>query len=125
MQALLVLPVITVERLLNYMAANLKCNRGVDVCGRVCIFLVKTHKGQLSTSPTIGGVLREVRSLLLKRLEGSRDVCGFNLAAMRAVGRVAKGRREAREGIGRGFVVGDGEDIWGNLGLGSGVKMRK
>jgi U3 small nucleolar RNA-associated protein 12 len=46
-QSLLVLPLGHVERLLYYLVIILKSGRGVEICARVSIFLVKTHQNQV------------------------------------------------------------------------------
>lgn len=112
--ALLVLDVMKVERLVNYMSENLRRGAGVELVARVSIFLVKTHKGQFAAaSSAMGAALADLRALLKRRLEGRREMVGFNLAAMKAAKRMAKGRREAKAGIGRGKEL---DDVWGNLG---------
>ena len=46
-QSLLVLPLGHVERLLYYLIQLLKSGRGVELCSRVSVFLVKTHQNQV------------------------------------------------------------------------------
>jgi U3 small nucleolar RNA-associated protein 12 len=46
-QSLLVLPFTHVERLFYYLTILLKSGRGVEICSRVCIFLVKTQQNQV------------------------------------------------------------------------------
>mmetsp|Transcript_29626 Transcript_29626/g.71642 ORF Transcript_29626/g.71642 Transcript_29626/m.71642 type:complete len:173 (-) Transcript_29626:568-1086(-) len=46
-QSLLVLPLGHVERLLYYLILLLKEGRGIEICARVSIFLVKTHQNQV------------------------------------------------------------------------------
>ena len=46
-QSLLVLPLKHVERLLYYLVKLLQSGRGVELCGRVSVFLVKTHQNQV------------------------------------------------------------------------------
>jgi U3 small nucleolar RNA-associated protein 12 len=46
-QSLLVLPLGHVERLLYYLVLLLKAGRGVELCSRVSVFLVKTHQNQV------------------------------------------------------------------------------
>ncbi|KAL3908426.1 MAG: hypothetical protein SGARI_003068 [Bacillariaceae sp.] len=45
-QSLLVLPLKHVERLLYYLILLLRNGRGVELCARVSVFLVKTHQNQ-------------------------------------------------------------------------------
>jgi hypothetical protein len=60
--------------------------------------------------------LRELRRLARLRLRESRDAVGFNLAALRAISRVANERKMSY------FVPDHTEtDVWAGLGLGSEV----
>jgi hypothetical protein len=71
---------------------------------------------QILTSRTLAIPLRELRRLLKERLEESRDMIGFNLAALRAVARTTASKKEsyleyeAEEGT---------KDVWAGMGLGS------
>jgi hypothetical protein len=69
------------------------------------------------TSRSIAVPLRELRRLLKQRLSESRDVVGFNLAALRVVARTASSRRDAY----LDYNAGQTKDIWAGLGLGSDV----
>jgi hypothetical protein len=69
------------------------------------------------TSHSIAVPLRELRRLLKLRLAESRDVIGFNLAALRAVARTAANRRDAY----LDYNADQTKDIWAGLGLGSDV----
>ena len=46
-QSLLVLPLGHVERVLYYLILLLRSGRGVEICARVSVFLVKTHQHQV------------------------------------------------------------------------------
>lgn len=46
-QSLIVLPLSHLERLMYYMIILLRSGRGVELCSRVAIFLVKTHQNQV------------------------------------------------------------------------------
>ena len=46
-QSLLVLPITHLERLMFYMILLLKSGRGVELCSRVAIFMVKAHQNQV------------------------------------------------------------------------------
>jgi U3 small nucleolar RNA-associated protein 12 len=48
-QSLLVLPLGHVERILYYLIHVLRSGRGVEICARVSVFLVKTHQNQVRT----------------------------------------------------------------------------
>jgi U3 small nucleolar RNA-associated protein 12 len=47
-QSLLVLPLGHLERLVYYIIVLLKSGRGVELCSRVAVFMVKTHQNQVS-----------------------------------------------------------------------------
>ena len=68
------------------------------------------------TSRSIAVPLRELRRLLKERLSESRDVIGFNLAALRAVAKTSASRKDAY----LEYNVSDqSKDIWAGMGLGS------
>lgn len=46
-QSLLVLPLTHVERLIYYLIVLLRSGRGVELCSRVAIFMIKTHQSQV------------------------------------------------------------------------------
>ena len=115
-QALLILPVIKVERLIQYMVALLRQSAGVELCGKVAIFLIKTHKSQILANQGMAGALRDLRALLKSKLTKQRDVLGYNLVAMKAVTRAAQERRDAKTDLRQEVTA---EEIWGNLGLGA------
>ncbi|GMI01419.1 hypothetical protein TrLO_g4910 [Triparma laevis f. longispina] len=115
-QALLILPVIKVERLIHYMVALLRQNAGVELCGKVAIFLIKTHKSQILSNHSMAGALKDLRNLLKLKLTKQRDALGYNLVAMKAVTRAAQERRNAKSDMREEVSA---EDIWGNLGLGA------
>ena len=58
--------------------------------------------------------LRELRRHIRTRLAKSRDIAGFDLAALKLISKAANERKQA-------FVGGDQAvaDIWADLGLGS------
>ena len=47
-QSLLVLPLNHMERLLHYLILLLRSGRGVELCSKIAVFLVKTHQSQVS-----------------------------------------------------------------------------
>jgi len=47
-QALMILPLIKVERLIFYLIYLIKSNLGVELCGKIAVFLVKVHQKQVS-----------------------------------------------------------------------------
>ena len=113
-QSLLILPLAHVERLIYYIILLLKAGRGVELCSRVAIFLVKTHHRQLVATGSLSTPLRELRRLIRLRLSQSRDTIGYNLAALRAVAKVSQDQKSSF------FIVpDDSKNIWAGMGLGS------
>jgi hypothetical protein len=80
------------------------------------LFLVLSFGFQLLTNSSISTPLRELRRLIRLRLAESRDIVGFNMAALRMVSRVANDRKQS-------FLDYDDskKDVWAGLGLGSEV----
>eukprot|EP00980_Cylindrotheca_fusiformis_P002250 scaffold517_cov119-Cylindrotheca_fusiformis.AAC.33 len=114
-QSLLVLPLGHVERLLHYLIILLNRGRGIEICSRVSIFLVRIHQNQILTNRSMSVPLRELARLVRLRLAESRDEVGYNLAALRAVARNAASKKES-------FLDYNGDankDIWAGLGVGS------
>lgn len=60
--------------------------------------------------------LRELRKLLKKRLEESRNVIGFNLAALRIIAKTSANRKGSYLSFDTKL---DPKDIWAGMGLGS------
>ena len=117
-QSLLVLPLSHVERLLYYLVVLLRAGRGVELCSRIGVFLVKTHNSQLVATRSLSTPLQELRRLVRTRLSDSRDRIGFNMAALRAIAKLAQEHKES-------YFVPDneagGDNVWAGLGLGSDV----
>jgi U3 small nucleolar RNA-associated protein 12 len=116
-QSLLVLPLGHMERLIYYLIVLLRSGRGVELCSRVAIFMIKTHQNQLVATRKLATPLRELRRLVRMRLSQDRDTVGFNLAALRTIARVAQENKISH------FIADDAQskDIWAGLGLGSDV----
>jgi len=114
-QSLLVLPLGHVERVLYYLILLLRSGRGIEICARVSVFLVKTHQNQIMSSRSTIIPLRELRRLLRERLSESRDTIGFNLAALRAVAKANASRKESYLNYNSNDQI---KDIWSGLGLG-------
>lgn len=114
-QSLLVLPLGHVDRLLHYLIILLRRGRGVEICSRVSIFLVKTHQKQILTNHSMSVPLRELVRLVRLRLAESRDAVGYNLAALRAIARNAASKKESF----LDYSNDSDKDIWAGLGLGS------
>lgn len=113
-QSLLVLPLEHVERILYYLILLLRSGRGIEICARVSVFLVKTHQNQIILSRSTIVPLRELRRLLRERLSESRDSIGFNLAALRAVARANASKKESY----LNYNSNDQKNIWAGMGLG-------
>ena len=60
--------------------------------------------------------LRELRRLLKDRLSESRDMIGFNLAALRAIARATAKKKEKFLDY---DTMEEPKDIWAGMGLGS------
>ena len=69
------------------------------------------------TNPSIAIPLRELRRLVRLRLGESRDIVGFNLAALRMVARVAHDKKQSY----LDYDASQTMDIWAGMGLGSEV----
>jgi len=111
-QSLLVLPLNHVERLMHYLIVNLQRHKGVELCAKVSVFLVKAHQAQIVANRTMMTPLRELQNLVRKRTTEARDTVGFNLAAMRMVARIANEKKNERLNYGEKSM----KDIWGELG---------
>jgi hypothetical protein len=73
---------------------------------------------QLVATRTLATPVRELRRLLRIRLAEARDTIGFNLAALRIIGKVAQGRKVSF------FSTEETQQnsmIWAGMGLGSDV----
>lgn len=116
-QSLLVLPLHHMERLMYYLILILRKGMGVEICAKVAIFLVKTHENQIIAAQRLSTPLRELRRLIKDRLTECRDTIGYNLVAMKTVGRLVREKKNS-------FLVDEidyDKNVWGNLGLGSDV----
>ena len=60
--------------------------------------------------------LRELRRLIQKRLEEARDIVGYDIAALKIIGRAALERQQQFTPIEQ-----DVKDVWAGMGLGSEV----
>jgi hypothetical protein len=72
---------------------------------------------QIIVNHSIAAPLKELRRLIKLRVGENRDIVGYNLAAFRAIARVANANKNK-------FGMADeptGNDIWANLGVGSDV----
>ena len=81
-QALLLLPFTDALRLLGYLVDWLRAGAQVELLCRVSTLLLRLHMAQLVGTPAARGVLVALQGLLRGRVQGLKDVMGFNLAAM-------------------------------------------
>lgn len=111
-QSLLVLPLNHVERLMHYLIVNLRQHKGVELCAKISVFLIKAHQGQIVANRTMMTPLRELQTLVRKRTTETRDTVGFNLAAIRMVTKIANEKKNERAG----YEEKSMKEIWGELG---------
>lgn len=113
-QSLLVLPLSHVERLMHYLIINLQRHKGVELCAKVSVFLIKAHQKAIVSNRAMMTPLRELQTLVRKRTTEIRDTVGFNLAAIRMICRVSNEKKNER----LNFEEKTMKDIWGELGGG-------
>jgi len=114
-QSLLVLPLSHMERLLFYIISLLRSGKGVEICARASIFLIKTHQYQVIGNKSMAILLRELKRLLKIRLVEARDTIGYNLAAIRIISKITKDHKK------RFRIPSENDevtDVWAGLGLG-------
>ena len=86
-QALLVLTLDAMQRLLRYLIALLKENVEVELCWRCVLFLLKTHHHQLLHCRDLVPALAELRGMLKERLRTYRDGLAMNSAGLKLLKR--------------------------------------
>ncbi|KAL3808500.1 hypothetical protein ACHAXA_008321 [Cyclostephanos tholiformis] len=111
-QSLLVLPLNHVERLMHYLIVNLQRHKGVELCAKISVFLIKSHQKAIVANRTMLIPLRELQTLVRKRTTEIRDTIGFNLAAIKMVTRLANEKKNERVT----YEEKSMKDIWGELG---------
>lgn len=72
---------------------------------------------KITTDKSLATPLRELRRIMRLRLGETRDMVGYNLAALRLVARVSKDKRQSYLDENRT----NPDDIWAGLGVGSDV----
>lgn len=115
-QSLLVLSLRHVERLIYYCTVLLRERRGIEICSKVGVFIVKVHQNQLARS-SLAAALREFRRAMRTRLAEAKDMIGYNVAAMKLIGRISSERKQ----IAVTALDESVTDVWTGLGLGSDV----
>ncbi len=111
-QSLLVLPLSHVERLMHYLILNLQRCKGVELCAKVSVFLIKAHQKAIVANRAMMTPLRELQSLVRMRTSEIRDTVGFNLAAIRMICRISNEKKNER----LNFEEKTMKEIWGELG---------
>ena len=119
-QALLVLPMMLVERLIQYLITLLKRKLAVELASKVAIFVIKTHRKAIVANQALVRPLKELQGLMRGRLAEERDRVGFNLAAFGAIARAAD-EANANKNFDQALTS---EEIWGELGLGADVAAK-
>ena len=69
---------------------------------------------QILATPSVSTPLRELRRLMRLHLAQSRDVVGYNLAALRAVAQASASKKDAY----LDFTNDAHKEIWAGMGLG-------
>jgi U3 small nucleolar RNA-associated protein 12 len=111
-QSLLVLPLKHVERLMHYLILLLRAGKGVELCAKISVFLIKAHQAQIVANRTMMTPLRELQTLVRMRTTEIRDTVGFNIAAMRIIARIANEKKNERINYEEKTM----KDIWAGLG---------
>ncbi len=113
--ALLVLHFDKVPPLFTFLGIWAQRQWNMSLTCRVLFFILKTHHKQIAANRTMRVLLENVRNELRKALQDQKDEVGFNLAALKFVGR-------KMEEMGEGDYVD--EDIEDDEELGKGKKKR-
>ena len=110
--ALLVLPFDKAVSLFTFLRIWAQRQWNMPLTCRIIFFMLKTHHKQLVASKSLRPMLDEMREQLREALQAQKDEMGFNLAALRFVGRKMEemGKKqyvdeevwEEEEGIGKG-----------------------
>lgn len=85
--ALLVLSFSQLPNLFTFLALWASEGRAVPLTCRVLFFMVKTHQREIVSSRLLRGKLGEVKDQLRNTLQSQKSELGFNLAALRILGR--------------------------------------
>ena len=101
--ALLVLSFDKIPPLFTFIRIWATRRRNMPLTCRVLFFMLKTHYKQITASRTMRVVLDEVRVELRKALQAQKDEMGFNLAALKFIGKKV-------EELGQGDYID--EDLW-------------
>ena len=85
--ALLVLPFDKVTALFTFLRIWAKRQWNMPLTCRILFFMLKTHHKQIVASKKMRMTLDEIREQLRRALQAQKDEMGFNLAALKYVGR--------------------------------------
>jgi U3 small nucleolar RNA-associated protein 12 len=113
--ALLVLPFSQLPALFTFLSLFAASERNIPLTCRILFFLLKTHHKQVVASKTMRPMLERLRGGLRKSLGRQRGEMGFNLAALRFVG------RRVSEKVTSDFVD---EEVYKDVESGKGRKKR-
>ncbi|KAF2707495.1 WD40 repeat-like protein [Pleomassaria siparia CBS 279.74] len=83
--ALLVLPFAQLTPLFTFIAIWVERGWNITLTCRVLFFMLKTHQKQIVSSRELKTGLEDMRSKLRRALNGTKDLIGFNVAAVRFV----------------------------------------
>jgi U3 small nucleolar RNA-associated protein 12 len=84
--ALLVLPFASLTPLFTFIAIWVQRKWNITLTCRVLFFMLKTHQKQIVASRELKSALEDMRSGLRSTLGSTKDLIGFNVAAVRFVG---------------------------------------
>lgn len=84
--ALLVLPFSSLPALFTFISIWVQRQWNITLTCRVLFFMLKTHQKQIVASRELKSVLEAMRADLRRTLGGTKDLIGFNVAALRFVG---------------------------------------
>ncbi|KAI9741106.1 MAG: hypothetical protein M1834_002819 [Cirrosporium novae-zelandiae] len=103
--ALLILPFSKLPPLFTFLSLFINQERNIPLTCRILFFMLKTHQKQIvASSGELRGMLEGLRERLKRVLGRGRDQVGFNLAAVRVIG------RRVGEIKGKSFVDGEVEE---------------
>lgn len=94
--------------------AFLYCNLSCTIYSHFSLHSPPTQ--QVIATKTMAHPLRELKRLIRMRVAETRDVAGFNLAALKVIAKLANERTTSRS-----ITTAQTTDIWAGLGLGSDV----
>jgi len=112
--SILILPIHYIERLIHYLILLLRMRRGVELCSRIAILLVRSHQNEIIATNVLATPVRELRKLIKIRLEESRNTFGFNLVALKAITKLAHEQKN-------NLTTETKTDIWAGMGVGSDI----